>query len=98
MSRYHIAAEATADLESIWQFIAADNMGAADRQAAKIVQTYRTLAQNPQMGRVRSELSPGLRSFPVGHCVIFYRSIDDGIPVVRVLHGARDIGVLLDED
>ena len=31
------------------------------------------------------------RSFPLGNHLIFYRPIDDGIELVRVLHGARDI-------
>jgi len=28
---------------------------------------------------------------PVGNYVIFYRPIEDGIVVIRVLHGARDL-------
>ena len=31
------------------------------------------------MGRERPELSPGLRSFVVGHHVIFYRLFDGGV-------------------
>jgi toxin ParE1/3/4 len=43
------------------------------------------------IGRSRDELAPGMRSFPVGRYVVFYLPLDDGIDVVRVLHGARDI-------
>jgi toxin ParE1/3/4 len=32
-----------------------------------------------------------LRSFPVGNYVIFYREVSEGIEIIRVLHGARDI-------
>ena len=46
------------------------------------------------MGRVRDELEPGMRSFPFGRYVIFYMPIDEGIDVVRVLHGARDIDAI----
>jgi toxin ParE1/3/4 len=46
------------------------------------------------MGRARDELRQGLRSFPVGRFSIFYRQLDQGIVVVRVAHGARDIGAL----
>jgi toxin ParE1/3/4 len=42
------------------------------------------------MGRVRDELLPGLRSFAMPPYVIFYEVIDDGVAIVRVLHGARD--------
>jgi len=43
------------------------------------------------MGRTRDELVPRLRSLPFGRCVIFYRALDDGAEIVRVLHGARDL-------
>jgi toxin ParE1/3/4 len=43
------------------------------------------------MGRKVGELAPNLRSLPVGSYLIFYRPIDDGIQLIRVLHGARDI-------
>jgi toxin ParE1/3/4 len=42
------------------------------------------------MGQDRSELMAGLFSFPVGNYVIYYRPIDGGIEVVRVLHGPRE--------
>lgn len=45
----------------------------------------------PGLGRQESKLAPNLRSFPLGNYLIFYRPIEDGIAVVRVLHGARDI-------
>jgi len=43
------------------------------------------------MGREREELQRGLRSFPVGNYVVFYRLIEKGIEVVRVLSGYRDV-------
>ena len=52
------------------------------------------VAGQPLLGRLCPELAPNLRSFPVGNYVIFYRPIDNGIEVARVLHGARDIDSL----
>jgi toxin ParE1/3/4 len=46
------------------------------------------------LGRSREEVAPGLRSFPFGRYVIFYEVMPDGIAIVRVLHGARDLGPL----
>ena len=34
---------------------------------------------------------PGLRSLAYGRYVIFYRAIEDGAEIARVLHGARDL-------
>jgi toxin ParE1/3/4 len=48
------------------------------------------LAANPHGGPRREDLAPGLRFYPVGNYLIFYRPGDDGIILVRVLHGARD--------
>jgi toxin ParE1/3/4 len=44
------------------------------------------------MGRSRPELAAGVHSFPVARYVVFYRPASAGVEVVRVLHGARDIG------
>ena len=48
------------------------------------------LADNPQGGPRREDLARGLRFYPVGNYLIFYTVRNDGITVVRVLHGARD--------
>ncbi|MGH7989069.1 MAG: type II toxin-antitoxin system RelE/ParE family toxin [Limisphaerales bacterium] len=50
----------------------------------------------PLLGREREELLPRLRSFPVSRYVIFYRPMENGIEVVRVLHGARDFPPLFE--
>jgi toxin ParE1/3/4 len=81
---------AETDLIEIWVYIAEKNPAAADALLESINDTCVTLATAPLMGRTRDELLPGVRSFPVGHHVIFYQPIEDGIEVVRVLHGARD--------
>lgn len=57
----------------------------------KIDAKLKFLAQHPLAGETRPELAADIRSFPVGNYVIFYRSSDDGIDVLRILHGARDI-------
>jgi toxin ParE1/3/4 len=52
------------------------------------------LASSPLVGRNREDLAPNLRSFPVGNYVVFYQAEPDGIIVVRILSGARDIPAL----
>ncbi len=91
---------AAADLLDIWLHIARENEDAADRLLDRIEETCRRLAQSPALGRSRDELSPGLRSFPVGRYVLFYRPRKDrkgetaGIELARVLHGSRDLDLL----
>lgn len=86
--------QARRDLLEIWVYVAENSVEAADRLIETINEQCDTLAQFPQMGRRRQELSPGLQSFVVGSYVVFYRALDDGIDVVRVLHGARDLGTI----
>lgn len=43
------------------------------------------------MGRARDEISPGLRSFPAGSHVIYYRVSDTELIVTRIVHGSRDV-------
>jgi len=83
--------QARHDMDEIWAYITEDNVVAADGLIDEFYQTTRTLADNPRLGRSREELSGDLRSLPVGNYVIFYRPHADGVIVIRVLHGARDL-------
>ena len=83
--------QAGADLVDILDYLGRHSPAAADRFAEAVEQRCHVLAQFPQMGRSRDELAVGLRSFPVGKYVLFYRPVTDGIEVIRVLHGSRDI-------
>jgi toxin ParE1/3/4 len=88
--------QAQADVDEIWLFIAQDDLARADSFVGLITERYRLLAENPLMGRDRSQLAVGLRSFPVGNYIIFYMPLPNGIEVVRVLSGARDFDALFD--
>lgn len=79
------------DLDAIFDYIADDNLDAARRFIGLIEEKFILLAASPELGRERSELLDGLRSFPVKRYVIFYRPINGGIEIVRILHGSRDI-------
>lgn len=88
--------QANLDLVEIALRIAKENPTAAERWLNSIDKKCQMLAQMPDLGRRRSDLAPELRGLPVGSYVIFYRPIPDGIQIIRVLHGARDIPPLFD--
>ena len=99
MSRVAFTEYAEADLTEIWLYIAEDNPEAADRFIDRIYDTcHKTLGPSPESGRARPELADSLRSFPVGNYVIFYRSSERGVEIIRVLSGHRDIPALFHED
>lgn len=96
MNQFRVSNAARLDLDEIWFYIAQDDPDTADRFIRLIVSRFPNLASMPQMGWQREELSPRLRSFPVGNYIIFYRPMENGIEIVRVLHGARDLPPLFE--
>ena len=68
-----------------------DDPAIADRFIDKLEEASLMLASNRRVGRRRPELHPSIRSFAVGNYVIFYRLVQRGIEIARVLHGHRDI-------
>lgn len=94
MPRVLIRPRARIDIAEIRDYIADDSELQADAFVDRLDANFQLLAEQPGLGRHRDELAPGLRSFPFGRYVIFYESVSDGICVVRVLHGARDLGAI----
>jgi len=90
---------AQTDLDAIWDYLEEHS---SQEQAAdflrKLYAKLETLAQNPYIGRIRDELLPELRSFPFRNYLIFYCPLTNGIEVVRVLYGRRDIERIFAEE
>lgn len=82
---------AKSDLDNIWLHIAEDNPVATSALLDRIDEQCAFLARHPAAGRARLEVSSNIRSFPVGHYMLFYQPIRGGIRLLRVLHGARDL-------
>ncbi len=91
MKETYVSDDAENDLLEIWIYISRDSYATADKYIDKIKAKYEILRKYPSIGRIRSEYSPSLRSFPVNRYIIFYRILEDGIEIVRVLHCARDL-------
>lgn len=98
MSRFRISTQAAQDIENIWKYVAPNNLKAANRLFDTLRESFPKLAKFPQMGRERSELAPFLRSFLVKNYLIFYRPIDEGIEIVRILHGSQEIETIFQDE
>ncbi len=79
------------DLVAIWLHIAEDDPAAADRVLDRLDEAASHLARNPQMGPARDDIRPGLRYLVSGSYLLLYRIADDGIEIVRAVHGRRDL-------
>jgi toxin ParE1/3/4 len=95
MIRLSIAPLAKDDLDSIWDYVAADNPSAADRLMASFRAKLLLLTQQPLLGEARNDIQPNLRCFPAGNYVVYYQFVERHVKVLRVLHGARDVKRLL---
>ena len=83
------------DLDEIWEYIAADNIDAADLVREKIYETIRTLVSLPQMGHTRPDLTARqIRFHAVHDYVIAYAPNEKPLAVIAVLHGRRSPRVL----
>ncbi|WP_305632155.1 type II toxin-antitoxin system RelE/ParE family toxin [Methyloversatilis sp.] len=91
MARVTLRPMAEADLLEIWTYIAEHSVAEADRWTDRLDDSLRLWATQPRMERARDELSPGIRSLAFDRYVVFFEPSPDGIDVVRVLHGSRDI-------
>jgi len=98
MSRIERSEQAERDLEEILDYVHSHSPAAARRFANLFKQKAEVLAKMPEMGRSREELAAGLRSFNVGNYLLFYRPLDDGIVVIRVAHGSRDLPALFEAE
>jgi toxin ParE1/3/4 len=82
---------ANADVETIWAWIAAKNVKAAEELLDRFSTIFEMLVHNPLAGRPRPDLGHELRSFAVDNYIVFYIPRPGGVDIVRVMHGRQDI-------
>lgn len=87
----HRTERAEHDLIDIWLFIAKENPQAADQTLINIDDACQRLLDFPLSGPIRDDIAEGFRHLTVGNYLILYRVLDDGIEIVRCLHGARNL-------
>ena len=95
MTGYELTHRAHCDLEEIDEYLATRNAKAAREFIIRTIEVFELLAQHPEAGRRRPELKVGVRSFPVGKHVIYYRIAAQHVQILRVGHAARDGSALL---
>ena len=96
MSSYALGADVELDLEQIWDYIAEDDIDAADRWIERLFAAFESLAQTPGLGHKREDLTDlPILFWPVGAYLILYRARQHQIEIVAVTQGARDIPAFL---
>lgn len=95
MLRYEFTPSAAADLREIHAYIARNNPENARRFIDRVKTACRSLVDAPGKGRARPEFGDSVLSFPFGNYIIFYKLTEEGVSILRVIHGARDFDTLL---
>ena len=96
MKRYVLTPSANKDINDIWDYIAGDNIEAADRVLNALQSAIIKLAKNPHIGHQREELADNRhRFFLVFSYLIVYRHEAEPLQILRVLHAARDLQSIL---
>lgn len=98
MNRYVLGPEADQDLTDIWDYIAADSIDAADRWIGKLFDAFESLAQHPNLGHKREDLTThSVLFWPVGSYLVIYRITPSSLQIVAVTQGSRDIPAFLNQ-
>jgi len=96
MKPFVLTPRAEQDVSDIWDYIADDNIEAADRVLDALENAMVKLAKNPGIGHWREELTDKRhRFFLIYSYLIIYRPETKPLQVIRVLHAARDIQSVL---
>jgi toxin ParE1/3/4 len=97
MSQFLITLEASRDLNEIVDYFQERNLDAGDRFVAAFNQKCQYLTQFPNLGKHYPHLQPSLRGISLNQYIIFYQTVPDGIIILRVVNGSRDLLSLFEE-
>ena len=96
MRQFVLTPRAKQDINDIWDYMADDNIEAADRVVDALENAMVKLKKNPGIGHVREELTDKRhRVFLVYSYLIIYRHETKPLQIIRVLHAARDVQNIL---
>ncbi len=97
MSRYVINILATRDLNEIADYFAETSLEAGERFFREFNRKCQQLVAFPNSGKSYAEIRSDLRGLPLEGYVIFYRVLNDGIEILRVVSGRRNFPALFEE-
>jgi toxin ParE1/3/4 len=89
-----ISDSARADLDSIYDHIAADSPESAERFIARLVADLHRIARLGVTGVARDHIRLGLRMHPFGRYAAYFRIDGANLKVVRIVHGDRELDLI----
>ena len=97
-TNYWFSEQSREDIFEILEYIAEENPSAAQRISVQLQTTCALIAEMPDIGvTVEYIRQHNIRSFHVKNFqkyMIFYKQHTEGVEILRVAHGARDLPAL----
>jgi toxin ParE1/3/4 len=91
MTHVVLRPRARRDIDEIWDYSARVwGLEQAEVYIRQIQRCLQALADDPRLGRTCDDVRACHRKYPVGSHVVFYRIVEGGIDVVRILHRRMD--------
>ena len=89
--RYRVTQLAKRDLDEIFHYWARRaSLEVADRIIDRIADRFWLLGEHPDAGRRSEDIAAGVKSFPAGKYLIYYRNTRQGTDILHIFRGARD--------
>jgi toxin ParE1/3/4 len=96
--QFRLTIPAIKDIEEIADYLAKQaSLESSEVFLEKLNRKFQKITQFPNLGRLRNEILPGLRSSPVDTYVILYMPIGQDVEILRVVSGYRDLSILFEE-
>ena len=91
--RYRVTKQAEQDLDEIYVYWARRaSAEVADRLIDEIADRFWLLGEHPDAGRPSEDIAAGVKIFPAGKYLIYYRATRWEPIFSHIFHGARDQG------
>jgi toxin ParE1/3/4 len=91
--RYRVSEDSQRDLDEIFAYWAnRASLETADRVVDKITERFWLLGEHPDAGKPAVDIAAGVKCFPAGKYLIYYRKTRRGTDILHIFHGARDQG------
>lgn len=98
MAKYLLSNKAVGDLSDIWGYTYETwSERQADKYYSLLLTTCKELARRPDIGKRYDSVFPDLHGYRINQHIVFYLEREDGIFVVRILHGRMDLKSRLNE-
>ncbi|MEH1883303.1 MULTISPECIES: type II toxin-antitoxin system RelE/ParE family toxin [unclassified Nostoc] len=97
MSRYIINILASRDINEIADYFAETSLDAGERFFSEFNRKCQQIVAFPNSGKSYAKIRPDLRGVSLQGYIVFYKVLDDGIEILRVVSGRRNFPSLFEE-